>query len=652
MSAAIEVAGGDVGVDIWRSALTALRPPPDITVHEWAEQKRVFRQGPEPGRWHSRPFQIEPMEAISDDDVDGVVYVGVSQGGGKSEIILNTIGYYTDADPSEILYVGPDLETAEAFSKDRVAPMYAACPDLRDKVRDPRSRDSGNTIRHKQFDGGALTLVGANSASGLSMRPKRVLTVDEIGRFKDSAGTEGDAIKLADARLLAYDRLGLSKRVYVSSPATKKTDRLWRLWQQTDQCEWHVDCYDCGQEQFLKWSQVLWDKDQDGVGVPETAYYSCEHCGARWNDHERFAAAEAGRYRPTAKTKRRMRGFRVNCLAITGIPLSKWVEEWLDAQGNPEEVKVFINTRRTEWWEEKGESLDENSFLKEGRREDFGSLCPPKTEVPPEVSLLTIGVDFQKSPPRVEYEIVGWGRGEESWSLKYDVIHGDIRTDPNVFNELEEILLTPLTHAKGFPMYIRAACLDSGWATNQVYQFCRPRLRRPLPNGQSQFVFAIKGRSEIGRPTWPEIPSKRRKQGVGGRINLWIIGTDATYDMTVGRLALTDPGPGYCHYDLTRGKAYFEGLTSMHQVPRKHGRSTRLAWERKKVGQANEPIVCRNYAYAACVGIQAEPFLFDMGAECDRVDDLPYVAVGEGGPTAPSSPPRRTRRARSRGVES
>jgi hypothetical protein len=70
-------------------------------------------------------------------------------------------------------------------------------PELRDKVRDARSRDADNTILHKKFHGGHLTIVGSNSAADLSARPIRDVLVDEVDRCAKSAGTEGDPIRLA-----------------------------------------------------------------------------------------------------------------------------------------------------------------------------------------------------------------------------------------------------------------------------------------------------------------------------------------------------------------------------------------------------------------------------------------------------------------------
>ena len=137
------------------------------------------------------------MDACSDPSIREVVVMAGAQLG-KSEALLNIIGYHIDNDPSPILVLQPTLEMAQAFSKDRVANgLLKATVCLRGKVKDPRARDSGNTTLHKLFPGGSLTLVGANSPSGLASRPIRLVLCDEVDRYPASAGSEGDPIQLA-----------------------------------------------------------------------------------------------------------------------------------------------------------------------------------------------------------------------------------------------------------------------------------------------------------------------------------------------------------------------------------------------------------------------------------------------------------------------
>ena len=128
------------------------------------------------------------MDACSDPSIKEVVVMAGAQLG-KTETILNIVGYHLDYDPCPILVLQPTLEMAQAFSKDRLASgLIKSTPAIRGKVKDPRSRDSNNTTLHKVFPGGAITIVGANSPAGLASRPIRLVLCDEVDRYPTSAG--------------------------------------------------------------------------------------------------------------------------------------------------------------------------------------------------------------------------------------------------------------------------------------------------------------------------------------------------------------------------------------------------------------------------------------------------------------------------------
>ncbi len=149
----------------------------------------------EPGQWKTAraEYQRGIMDAIADPLVN-VVSVMKSAQVGWTEILMNAVGYYIDQDPSPLLMVQPTLEMAQAISKDRLAPMIRDTPQLMGTIADAKTRDSGNTILHKQFPGGHVTLSGANSPASLASRPVRVVLCDEVDRFPVSAGNEGDPI--------------------------------------------------------------------------------------------------------------------------------------------------------------------------------------------------------------------------------------------------------------------------------------------------------------------------------------------------------------------------------------------------------------------------------------------------------------------------
>ena len=96
------------------------------------------------------------MDSINDPSINEVVVMSCSQIG-KTEILLNAIGYYIAYAHAPILVVQPTLEMARAWSQDRLAPMIRDSNILKYKVADVNSKDSGNTV---------LQIVGLGAAVG------------------------------------------------------------------------------------------------------------------------------------------------------------------------------------------------------------------------------------------------------------------------------------------------------------------------------------------------------------------------------------------------------------------------------------------------------------------------------------------------------
>ena len=97
----------------------------------------------------------------------------------------------------------PTLDMGQTFSKRPAGAHDPGHAGAAGKV-DVKSRYSGNTIMKKNFPGGHITIVGANSATGLASRPIKVLLADEVDRYPASAGTEGDPLSLAQKRQTTF----------------------------------------------------------------------------------------------------------------------------------------------------------------------------------------------------------------------------------------------------------------------------------------------------------------------------------------------------------------------------------------------------------------------------------------------------------------
>jgi len=138
-------------------------PPPLLTVADWADEYLFLspEDSAEAGKYRTdrAPYQREMLEVVSDPNIKEVVYCTSSQIG-KTLLSKCIIGYHIHQDPGPIIVMQPTVKIAETFSKDRLSPMVRDTPVLKRLIADPKSRSSGNTIDHKTFPGGHITMIG------------------------------------------------------------------------------------------------------------------------------------------------------------------------------------------------------------------------------------------------------------------------------------------------------------------------------------------------------------------------------------------------------------------------------------------------------------------------------------------------------------
>lgn len=494
------------------------------------------------------------MDALADPAISKVVVEKAAQVG-ATEATLNMIGFYMGHDPAPLLVIQPTIEMAEGWSKDRLSTMLRDTPALRDKVREARSRDSGNTLRQKVFPGGRLNIIGANAPAGLASRPIRIVIADEVDRYPASAGTEGDPLALAAKRQTTF----WNRKTFVAStPTLVATSVIDREFRNSDRRRYFVPCHDCGTPQVLKWENVRWDKDKAGEHMPQTAHYVCEHCGSIWTDADRWGAVEKGEWRAEASSKG-VAGFHIPGFLSPWLTLEEIVRDFLKAKDDPSLLQVWVNTVLGEPWEEKGEGVDGGGLIGRGEAYDGETL-------PDNVLVVTAGVDVQDN--RLEAQFIAWGAKEESWPFRYEILDGDPAQD-TVWQELDELLLETFSTESGRKLRVRAACIDTGGHhADRVYSFTKRRRARR--------IFATKGVANRGasRPIWPKRSSKAK-----GNNEVFVVGVDTAKDAIYGRLRIGKPGPGYVHFPQAEGfdKAYFDQLTSEQVVTRKReGRPYRV----------------------------------------------------------------------------
>lgn len=576
-------------MDIWgKACLTTCKPRSRLSGSQWADQYRMIPAGtsPEPGEWRTSrtPYLREPLDAATDKKTETVVFCASSQVG-KSEALLNILGYYADQEPAPQLMLQPTVEMAEAFSKERIDPMFRASPGLAGKLEEGKdgrgtSRKSSTTIRMKHYAGGYLALVGANSPAGLASRPIRVLLCDEVDRF--GVTKEGDPLKLAIQRTQNFAN---RKIVIVSTPTIKGASKIEEWYEKSDQREFYVPCQHCGEEMLLKWALVKWDKDEEGNALPETAAMFCPHCGAKIRGAYKpdLPSLQKGRWR-ASNPDSRIRGYHINALYSPWVNLRDLVDEFVTANKNKDKhgLMEFVNLKLGETWEEIVFGADHWEHLHR-RREYY-----PSDEILPEgVLLLTAGVDVQHD--RLECTVYGWGIGRECWGIQHRILYGK-PDDPGTWQQLDALLQKPYLMPNGTNLIVSCVCVDSGDGTytSNVYQYTKARERLR--------VFSIKGRGGVGVP-FISVPTKSNAWGA----TLFTLGVDSGKSLVMGRLSIEDEGVGFVHYPMQaeRGfnEEFFKQLTSEILERTFEKGVVKMAW--KKIRDRNEALDCAVYATAA-----------------------------------------------------
>lgn len=565
-----------------------LRLSPKLSLVEWADSYRFLspESSSSPGKWKTSTVEPArgPMTAVSDPSVKKITIMACTQLM-KTELINNIVGYFVHQDPSPIIVMQPTTSLAETWSKDRLDPMIRDTPAIRDLFKEKRSRDSTNTIGHKQFPGGHVTIIGSNSPSELASRPVRITLRDEIDKYIDNV--EGDPSSLIIERSATFWN---SLDVGVCSPTVKGRSKIEQEYLKSDRRKYHVDCPHCGHNHFMVWENIRWQNND-----PKTAEYECPECKVLWTEQDRIRAIHNGSYVATAPFNGHA-GFHVNKLASPWEPLSTLVQKWLDAQGDVAKLKTFINTQLAETWEEKGEA-PEYMRLYERR------ALYPINSCPEGVVFLTAGTDVQKD--RIECEIVGWGKGKQSWSIDYRVIMGETSTD-TPWLELDKLLNETWTLANGQETSVRVLAIDSGYNTQYVYNWARK-----YPGNRVMVVKGQDGLNNIlGSPKSADVTHSGEKLKRG--VQVWPVGVSNLKSELYGFLNLNGAGDsgifpqGYCHFPQY-DEQFFKMLTAEKLMKRKNKKNQTI-YEWVKTYERNEALDCRNYARAAAAQIGLDRF--------------------------------------------
>lgn len=589
---------------VWKSAIEFLRPPRDYTPAEWAEANIKIPLGnaiPGSLRFANAPYQVEPLNMMADPSVERVTLMWGAQTG-KTQLLNCAMGYYIAHNPVSQMMMQPSQGDLHTWLETKFNPMVDSNEALNNVIAKPRSREGVNNQTMKSYPGGFLMFSWSGSPRTMRGRSAPIIYCDEVDGYEYTA--EGHPVSLLWQRAATF---GSQRKLLVTSTPTRKgSSFVESSFENGDQRRFHIPCPHCHSEIDLKWSNVMWDKNNQGEHLPHTARYVCQECGCEIDDAQKRVALRSGRW----IAKRPFTGHASYHLSELYSAFRRWsdiVRSFLEKKAT-NDLQSFVNVSLAETWEEAGEQIDEHGLAE--RRE-------PMEAVPDDAATLFAGVDVQDN--RLELSIVGMGRGEELYVYKHITLYGDPST-PQLWTALDTHLFAQYETESGRQIAIRAAAIDSGGHfTNSVYAYVKRNAGRK--------VFAIKGVGGEGKP----ISSRPSRNNVA-KCPLFSVGVDTAKDLIFARLRVNEPGGGYVHFSDGLEDEYFKQLTAEKVVTKYQKGFKRRIYE--KIRPRNEALDCLVYAYAAYAIIG-----LNVNALADRLDEEPSEKPSENVQNKPKKRP-------------
>lgn len=582
---------------------------------EWAEKRYLDDALTDnPGPWDNSlsPYMVEIMDCFAADSIiKEVALMKPGQIGGSTGVLENVIGFIIDENPGPTLYLSGSDKLAKAGAEIKIDRLIESA-GLSDKIKSPikrkaKGRKSGDTAVRKDFPGGFLMILGAQTAANLKQSSIRTLLIDEVEEIPTFLKDQGDSITIAKVRLKAFDKT--RKALYLSTPVAFHGP-IHNLFLKGDQRKYYVPCPRCGFKQFMtfrgtredeKKYGVYYEVDADFKLIYESVHYICANCLKFWEEKEKHEITNAGFWNPTTVAVNKY--FRSYTLESLYSQFTRWtsvVEDWLECWSerhkkivDVEKLRVFNNTQRGIPFEQRGDSATFEIVIKNRRQfytinEIRNKVIVQETGSP--ILCLTAGVDVHKR--FIFVEIKGWCSDLRSYSIDYRKLEGPV-TDLSgaSWKALEEIILNESWTADDGKKYrVNLTLIDASYETNFVYDFCR----------KYSNIFAVQGRgSPPGNARMREFDEYDRKGLTAYNVNVThykdFLSSWLRQDWNTGKLQPY----GYCNFPEDYGDDFFREYTAEHKVKRVYRNKTTYLWEEKDKNLPNEAWDCGVYNAAA-----------------------------------------------------
>lgn len=552
-------------------AMSALIPPENITVSEWAEKYRQLdaKTTARPGPWRnsSTPYLKGLMDEFNNYETEEIVFVKPTQVGG-TEAILNMIGFVIDEDPSPAMVVYPTDELAKSISKNRIEPMLLNSPTLKEKYH-----ENDSSVLEMQFDDMYLSLVGSNSPSGLASKPIKYLFLDETDKYPGASKKEADPVSLAKERTKTFH----NRKIVLASTPTLKNNHIWEAKENADiEKHYLMPCPHCGRKIEFKFSNLRFpdDESMSYADRAERARYVCQECGSIITDSQKYIMLQQGTWEIVERKTQFARKvvFWLNTLYSPFVRFAEVAKEFLTSKDDSEAFQNFVNSWLAEPWEDT--KLKTSADLVMDRQTEL-----PELIVPEWAKLIVGGVDVQENSLYVSIRAFG------NHITSQNIFHKQVLN----FSAVEQIMNTPYRNANGDEFIVSLCLIDSGYDADSTYDFCADN---------SDWAVPVKGASNpmINHYKISKI-NKTDSKAYG--MSLVIVDTGKYKDMIASRMRKKNGRGSWMVYKGC-DREYAEQVTAEHKINVKtNNGKVKQEWHLKSSHADNHYFDCEVYCMAA-----------------------------------------------------
>ena len=584
-------------MDILLGAAEILRPPRRIPVADAVEAGMVVYGSNEVWKRSRTPYMVAPMNALTNRQLEGVIFVGPSRSGKSAALVEGFLYYTATCDPGDFHIIHMTQATAQHYSRTRVESLNRLSPALRERLS-PYAND--DNVYAKRYRSGMNLTIGWPSITQLSSFDFRFVALTDYDRFPDDVGREGDVFTPARKRTQTFMSAG---RVLVeSSPGKVLTDAKWQprnahegppcggifsLYNQGDRHRWYWPCPHC-HEFFTSAPSPEAFSVVDGH-----AHLICTVCGSTIDAKHKPELNAAGVWLADGQSIAADR-------TITGAaPISTLASYWLTGPAAAYQSWDSLLQRYQQAYSTMERTGDEKP-LQALITTDFGTAYRPrnlnvmrdgrvlagraesgdKRTIPAGVHFLTAAVDVQKE--RFVVQIMGWGIAAERWLIdRYNLrwsrrLGGNGEPEPiDPARQLQDwALLLDQVACKPYPFAADptqglipvVTAVDSGGkagVTERAYSFWK----QARGVGLGARVMLVKGDARNTGPrltrTFPDSTGRTdRKANAAGEVPVWLLNTLILKDSLAADLERTAAGPGYIHFPDWLGPWFYDELAA------------------------------------------------------------------------------------------